>query len=359
MLVRIATEDGSADEVRSGLAQLWHDGALCDIQLLVEGREFAAHRVVLAASSPYMKARLAGNFSDASQATIDLPELKASAFEAVLKFVYTQEVELPEEMLGELLQAACRLQVQGLIEATSAEIAARLTPQTSIDAMEFASRLLLTPLISAAKKVALSSFDEVVATSALKRLSATDFEELLKDDEMHVESEDTVFHALEEWVAAQMPAPAHETEEALLRCVRFAFVRGKDHVEASALVQRHPKILLSAYREVIEKVDTARNRARHGGRLQFEDLKVGMQVKVNDDASFVEEECKKPAPGAEKPVNWNSRVRRVVGKTVTVKKLVPKLLQGVSIDSEDDAAVYLPFTVLKRVAEAAPSGATD
>lgn len=37
------------------LRQLWASGTLCDVVLVAEGREIAAHRVVLAAASSYFR----------------------------------------------------------------------------------------------------------------------------------------------------------------------------------------------------------------------------------------------------------------------------------------------------------------
>ena len=42
-------------EILQNLNSLRHEGSLCDVTLVVEGREFRAHRNVLAASSPYFR----------------------------------------------------------------------------------------------------------------------------------------------------------------------------------------------------------------------------------------------------------------------------------------------------------------
>ena len=64
------------DELRSNLAVLWREGTMCDISILVGGHSFSAHRLVLCAASPYMKAMLAGtHFAESSAQLIELPEL--------------------------------------------------------------------------------------------------------------------------------------------------------------------------------------------------------------------------------------------------------------------------------------------
>ena len=44
-------------------------------------------------------------------------------------------------------------------------------------------------------------------------------------------------------------------------------------------------------------------------QLRFEDLKVGMKVRIMHDLEYVEAQCEKAAPGAEDAVLW-----RVLGK---------------------------------------------
>ena len=59
----IALQRGDHTSFLEGLAELWRAGTLCDVTVLVGGRSFKAHRLVLAASSPYFAA-MNGGFAE-------------------------------------------------------------------------------------------------------------------------------------------------------------------------------------------------------------------------------------------------------------------------------------------------------
>uniref|UniRef100_A0A7S3AJH0 BTB domain-containing protein n=1 Tax=Haptolina ericina TaxID=156174 RepID=A0A7S3AJH0_9EUKA len=303
-IVTLTSKEGEADALRSNLAVLWREGTLCDVTLIASARHFPAHRLVLAAASPYMKALLAGeHFAESTAKEFELPELSASAFECVLEFIYTRQCVLPSESLQEVLQAACRLQVEGLQTAAESAVIDRISPSVCLDIWELADRLSLAPLIAGAKKVALQSFSEVVATGTYVELPASRLDELLADDRLNVETEQIAFAALERWVAAQAPPASSQVVGGLLSRVRFALIDSNEFrrkLEASPMVQAHPMVLVSAYREERNGEATPRTRRRKSMLPKtfssFEEVKVwfaaGKRVRVMSDEGFVSEECK-------------------------------------------------------------------
>ena len=66
----------------------------------------------------------------------------------------------------------------------------------------------------------------------------------------------------------------------------------------------------------------------------YEDLKVGMKVRVKDDLQFVEAECGKPAPGAAIQVGWSTTMGGSIGKAFTVNK-VHEDLKAAGLDTSN------------------------
>ena len=97
------------DIMRTGLVAFWRAGTLCDVELTVGAQTFAAHRLVLGASSPYFKSLLTGAFCESEKAVVKIEEVGASVFEAVLEYIYTRRTQVPLSMLQEILMASCRL----------------------------------------------------------------------------------------------------------------------------------------------------------------------------------------------------------------------------------------------------------
>ncbi|KAJ8395473.1 hypothetical protein AAFF_G00032070, partial [Aldrovandia affinis] len=75
-----------SNSVLSHLNQLRMQGRLCDIVVNVQGQSFRAHKVVLAASSPYFRDHMSlGEMSTVSISVIRNP----TVFEQLLSFCYT------------------------------------------------------------------------------------------------------------------------------------------------------------------------------------------------------------------------------------------------------------------------------
>ncbi|XP_077439674.1 zinc finger and BTB domain-containing protein 37 [Vanacampus margaritifer] len=102
-----------SNSVLSHLNQLRAQGRLCDIVVYVEGQSFRAHKVVLAASSPYFR----DHMSLSQMSTVSLTVIRnASVFEQLLGFCYTGRLRLQLCDIISYLTAASFLQMQEVID---------------------------------------------------------------------------------------------------------------------------------------------------------------------------------------------------------------------------------------------------
>ncbi|CAN6347767.1 unnamed protein product [Urochloa humidicola] len=85
------------------LGELLASEAGSDVSFIVSGKSFAAHKNVLAARSPVFKAEFFGGMKEKGDGRVEILEMDPSVFEAMLRFIYTDE-EVPE--LDEKLEAA-------------------------------------------------------------------------------------------------------------------------------------------------------------------------------------------------------------------------------------------------------------
>uniref|UniRef100_W5LVU9 Zinc finger and BTB domain containing 37 n=2 Tax=Lepisosteus oculatus TaxID=7918 RepID=W5LVU9_LEPOC len=102
-----------SNSVLSHLNQLRMQGRLCDIIVNVQGQSFRAHKVVLAASSPYFR----DHMSLSEMSTVSLSVIRnPTVFEQLLSFCYTGRLCLQLADIISYLTAASFLQMQHIID---------------------------------------------------------------------------------------------------------------------------------------------------------------------------------------------------------------------------------------------------
>ncbi|KAG7513598.1 hypothetical protein JOB18_012213 [Solea senegalensis] len=102
-----------SNSVLTHLNQLRVQGRLCDIVVQVQGQSFRAHKVVLAASSPYFR----DHMSLSQMSTVSLTVIRnPSVFEQLLSFCYTGRLCLQLADIISYLTAASFLQMQHIID---------------------------------------------------------------------------------------------------------------------------------------------------------------------------------------------------------------------------------------------------
>ena len=179
----------SADGLREALTEMWRSGTLCDVEIKIEGRSFSAHRIVLAAESPFLSALVTNTTMKERAGPIELQEITASTFASALEFMYSHEATLAsQDELQPLLHAASLLRLP-LLEATvEAAIAQRLDPSSTLHAFRLAEHLSLPVLAAAAKKIVLAHFEEAMAVEGdvLATLCAEKLGEFIEADALIV-----------------------------------------------------------------------------------------------------------------------------------------------------------------------------
>uniref|UniRef100_A0A158PAY3 BTB domain-containing protein n=1 Tax=Angiostrongylus cantonensis TaxID=6313 RepID=A0A158PAY3_ANGCA len=97
-------------KIMSHLAQFRRSQNMCDVVLEVDGQSLAAHRVVLAAAIPYFEAMFSCGMVEEKMHRISLNDISFEALDALVNFVYTNEITISSDSVQNLLFAASILQ---------------------------------------------------------------------------------------------------------------------------------------------------------------------------------------------------------------------------------------------------------
>ncbi len=116
-----------ASRILSRLAAQQKEGTLCDVILEAEGKQLQAHRAVLAAASPYFHAMFTSGFKEKHDKVIILHDVSYEGLSAVIHFVYNLELEVLDTTVGDILGAACLLQIPMIVDKCESHLVGNIT----------------------------------------------------------------------------------------------------------------------------------------------------------------------------------------------------------------------------------------
>lgn len=108
--VGIPFPEHSAD-LLDGLNRQRLNGLLCDVLLVVQEREFPAHRSVLASCSSYFHKLFTSGLAAERQSVYALDFVHAEALAALLDFAYTATLTVSRSSVADILSAARLLEI--------------------------------------------------------------------------------------------------------------------------------------------------------------------------------------------------------------------------------------------------------
>jgi len=163
-------------ELAVNLGALWTSGRRSDVVLQVAEEELRAHGQILAARSPVFDRMLSAPMSEAISGIIRIPDISAKVLRLLCEFIYTDAIQdeavLNEDgMLSELMQAAAKYDVPGLVRLCAAKASARVRVASAAEWLMLASQLRAEPLKGHCLKVVTANLAEVQATEGWQRLT--------------------------------------------------------------------------------------------------------------------------------------------------------------------------------------------
>jgi len=223
-----------SDELLTGVAKLLSDTThkYSDVQLQVGGKIFHCHKLILALKSPYFEQKLFPSSSSSSSAAaaaavskqIVLDDVSADAFDKVLQFLYTGETELSNENVQNILSAADLMKLTELTKLCVDYLTDTVSPDNCPSFWKLAEQMSLATLALTCKRLCVKEFGKIRSSSELSSLSENMMKELLKDDELVVESEVDACEALMKWLNSQIQSGNSVQPYQLLTYIRWSAV---------------------------------------------------------------------------------------------------------------------------------------
>ncbi|XP_077387906.1 kelch-like protein 3 isoform X2 [Festucalex cinctus] len=173
---------------------------LCDVQLVAGSMTVAAHRVVLAASSPYFCAMFTGDMSESKAQQVEIGQVDGPTLAKLVDYIYTAQIEVSEDNVQVLLAAASLLQLMDVRQTCCDFLQSQLHPSNCLGIGAFADMHTCTQLVAQAHAYAEQHFSEVVQCEEFASLSLQQVCSLFSSDKLTVSTEEKVFEAMICWI---------------------------------------------------------------------------------------------------------------------------------------------------------------
>ncbi|XP_078702857.1 kelch-like protein diablo [Branchiostoma floridae x Branchiostoma belcheri] len=182
------------------LDELRQRNELCDVILSVDGQDIPAHRVVLAAVSPYFNAMFTHKVKESREYIVKLKDMEANAIEEIVKFAYKGHVQVTQENVQAILNAASLLQLHKVQDICCDFLKKELDPSNCLGIRNFAGTRGCFDLKNTADMFTQQRFEEVCQHEEFLQLPKEQLINLIERDHLNVKQEECVFLAVINWV---------------------------------------------------------------------------------------------------------------------------------------------------------------
>ncbi|XP_063800634.1 kelch repeat and BTB domain-containing protein 4 isoform X1 [Pseudophryne corroboree] len=146
------TDRSHSSRVAQSIMKLCMEEELfADVTILVEGKEFQLHRLVLSAQSCFFRSMFASNLKEGRNRVIQLQDVSESVFQLLVDYIYHGTVKLRLEELQETYEVADMYQLMALFEECSRFLVRTVQVKNCLQIMWLADQHSDTSLYTAAK----------------------------------------------------------------------------------------------------------------------------------------------------------------------------------------------------------------
>ena len=169
------------EEMMKRLDTLRRNERFCDVTVVVQGKEFATHKVVLSATSPFFFSLLESKMKESEDAIIrlNLEETTASVMEDVLEYIYTGNVAVTADRAHNMIATADYLLIPSLKTLSGRFLQQMLTTENCIHTYFFAEKYHCEELMEKSREFINYNFTAVMATDSFLTLYSKQVTELM------------------------------------------------------------------------------------------------------------------------------------------------------------------------------------
>ena len=153
------------------LSHLFPNHASSDVCFVIGGQETRAHKLILSARSPVFAAMFSTEMKESTENRAEIRDISSDVFEALVRFIYTDQVEFTEIDTKDLLVAANRYMIPLLKARCEEQLSGSLSIENCAE-MWMLADIHDAPFLKKATEIFFRSrFTEVLKTEGWKNLA--------------------------------------------------------------------------------------------------------------------------------------------------------------------------------------------
>ena len=174
-----------------------------DVTVSVKDKEFKAHKLMLAAASPFFLSLLVSDMREGKEQfiRIELEEATGSVMEEVLKYIYTGNVAITKDTAHDLVAVAEYLLLPGLKNLACDVLEENITIENCIFNYYFADKYQCLELMRETRGFIDLNFSSVMKTDDFLKLDFAQVMKWVSSDDVIVTSEEEIFKGIVKWVS--------------------------------------------------------------------------------------------------------------------------------------------------------------
>ncbi|KAA8585950.1 hypothetical protein FQN60_007519 [Etheostoma spectabile] len=220
-------------------------GTLCDVTLVVQGKHFPAHRVVLAAASHFFSLMFTTRMMESMSHEVELRSAEPEIIELLIEFIYTARISVNSSNVQSLLDAANQYQIEPVKKMCVEFLKGQIDATNCLGISSLADCMDCPELKAAAEDFFELHFTEVYKLDEFLQLDVKQLTHLLHQDKLTVRAEAQIYDAAVRWLKYDVCNRQRYMVE-VLGCVRFPLVSKtflSKTVQAEPLIQDNPQCL--------------------------------------------------------------------------------------------------------------------
>ncbi|XP_034949560.1 BTB/POZ domain-containing protein 6-B-like [Chelonus insularis] len=202
---------------------LLESGELVDCKFIVgqkpQQEVIEGHKLLLAMASPVFKAMFYGSIPETAN-SIPIPDVHPETFKTLLKYIYTDKVELKSfELTYKLIYCSEKYMLQYLVEQCVTYLSSHLSPHNVCEAYELAKLYKYVDLETECLNMLCNRTSEVLKEPSWEEVELDTLLTIFKQNDLNIVSEIELLAAAERWAKAECKRKSYSSNTLCLRKV--------------------------------------------------------------------------------------------------------------------------------------------